>query len=127
MRIFNGLGFIVSMLKEVIKDLKFFLFFFLIVICTFGMIFFLLEGDLETYEGLRSMGYFFMSFRTSLGDFELDKFHDASNQSLAILWAMWVSWAVAVFMSSLVFLNFIIAVISESYEKVMQKALARSY
>jgi len=43
------------------------------------------------------------------------------------LWAMWFFWTVAVFLSSLIFLNFIIAVISESYEKVMQKAVARSF
>src|SRR5438105_3378558 len=127
MRIFTGLGFMVSMLKEVMIDLQFFLLFFFIVIFTFGMIFFLLEGNLENYQGLGSMGYFFMAFRTALGDFELDKFHGASNGSLTILWAMWIFWAAAVFLSSIIFLNFIIAVISQSYEKVMQKALARSY
>ena len=40
---------------------------------------------------------------------------------------MWIFWAAAVFISSIVFLNFIIAVISESYEKVMQKATANAY
>jgi hypothetical protein len=91
------------------------------------MIFLILGEDLGTYGELGPMGYVFMSFRTALGDFELDTFTDASDKSLAILWAMWIFWAVAVFFSSIIFLNFIIAVISESYEKVMQKAVARSY
>lgn len=71
------------------------------------------------------MGYFFMSFRTALGDFELDSFKEQTHT--AILWAMWIYWAAAVFISSIIFLNFIIAVISESYEKVMQKAIAKTF
>lgn len=66
-----------------------------------------------------------MSFRTALGDFELD--HFAGSAHILILWAMWIFWAAAVFISSIIFLNFIIAVISESYEKVMQKAIAKSF
>jgi hypothetical protein len=42
MRIFEGLGFLVSMLKEVIIDLKYFLAFFFIVLFTFALIFMVL-------------------------------------------------------------------------------------
>jgi hypothetical protein len=52
MRIFTGFGFLVSMLKEVIIDLKTFLAFFLIVLFTFGLIFMILGQNLETYGGL---------------------------------------------------------------------------
>ena len=52
MRIFTGFGFLVSMLKEVIIDLKTFLAFFLIVLFTFGLIFKILGQNLETYGGL---------------------------------------------------------------------------
>src|SRR5438046_2166515 len=88
MRIFSGFGFLVSMLKEVIIDLKTFLAFFLIVLFTFAMIFMILGENLETYEGLGSSGYLFMSFRTALGDFELDKF--ILQEHISIRWAMWI-------------------------------------
>lgn len=39
----------------------------------------------------------------------------------------WGIWVVAVFVLNLTFMNFIIAVISESYEKVMEKIVAESY
>lgn len=52
MRIFSGFGFLVSMLKEVIIDLKYFLAFFFIVLFTFGIIFMILNENIETYEGL---------------------------------------------------------------------------
>lgn len=66
-----------------------------------------------------------MSFRTALGDFELETF--AAEPHFLIRWTLWISWAVAVFVSSIIFLNFIIAVISQSYEKVMQRAIAKSF
>ena len=49
MRISQGFGFLVSMLKEVIIDLKYFLAFFGVVIVTFAMIFMVLQQDLDTY------------------------------------------------------------------------------
>ncbi|CDW80874.1 UNKNOWN [Stylonychia lemnae] len=39
----------------------------------------------------------------------------------------WIIWLIAVLILNIVFMNFIIAVISESYEKVMQKLVAQSY
>ena len=36
-------------------------------------------------------------------------------------------WIIAVFVLNLIFMNFIIAVISESYENVMQKLVALSF
>jgi hypothetical protein len=39
----------------------------------------------------------------------------------------WFMWILAVFITMILFLNFIIAVISESYEKTMQKSRPRSF
>lgn len=66
-----------------------------------------------------------MSFRTALGDFELDSFK--TQKVSVLLYFSWIMFVIAVFVSLLVFLNFIIAVISESYEKVMTKQVARAF
>ncbi|CDW74458.1 UNKNOWN [Stylonychia lemnae] len=66
-----------------------------------------------------------MVFRISSGDFELDDFHSQENGLLVVL--TWLIWLVAVMTLYIVFMNFIIAVISESYERVMQKLVAESY
>jgi hypothetical protein len=58
-----------------------------------------------------------MAFRTSLGDFELDDYEDDS--SMGIILFRWFIWLTGVFILNVIFMNFIIAVISESYEKVM--------
>jgi len=39
----------------------------------------------------------------------------------------WIIWIVAVLVLNIVLMNFLIAVISESYERVMQKLVAESY
>ncbi|CDW75193.1 UNKNOWN [Stylonychia lemnae] len=65
-----------------------------------------------------------MAFRISSGDFQLDDFHSQGN-GLVIL--TWLIWLIAVMTLYIVFMNFIIAVISESYERVMQKLIAESY
>ena len=72
------------------------------------------------------MGYYIMAFRTSLGDFELDSYDD-DGKSLPHITLRWIIWIISVLIINIVFMNFIIAVISESYEKVMQKYIALSY
>jgi len=63
-----------------------------------------------------------MAVRTSLGDFDLDNYNDGSNLGIIVL--RWIIWLVSVFIMNVIFMNFIIAVISESYEKVMQKLIS---
>ena len=68
-----------------------------------------------------------MAFRTSLGDFDVDSYGttiDGEPEKLEIIILRWIVWIMAVFVMNVIFMNFIIAVISQSYEKVMQKLVA---
>lgn len=65
-----------------------------------------------------------MAFRTSTGDFELDNYATLKPDMIFITWFIWF---VAVFALNIIFMNFIIAVIYESYSKVTQKLVAESY
>ncbi|CDW88576.1 UNKNOWN [Stylonychia lemnae] len=126
LRIYEGFSFLVQMLASVFKDLKYFLIFFIIFIIQFGIIFLVLfkAQDIDEYNGMNKLAYFLMAFRISSGDFQLDDFHSQEN-GLVIL--TWLIWLIAVMTLYIVFMNFIIAVISESYERVMQKLVAESY
>ncbi|CDW74402.1 UNKNOWN [Stylonychia lemnae] len=114
------------MMGGVFKDLKYFLIFFLIFILQFGMIFLVLFNakDIDEYNGMNKLAYFLMAFRISSGDFQLDDFQSQEN---GIVILSWLIWLVAVMTLNIVFMNFIIAVISESYERVMQKLVAESF
>ncbi|CDW91053.1 UNKNOWN [Stylonychia lemnae] len=126
LRIYDGFSFLVQMLAGVFKDLKYFLSFFLIFILQFGMIFLVLfkAQQIDEYNGVNKLAYFLMAFRISSGDFQLDEYH---TQGDVLVIFSWIIWLVAVMLLNIVFMNFIIAVISESYERVMQKLVSESY
>ncbi|CDW79849.1 wd-40 repeat protein [Stylonychia lemnae] len=126
LRIYDGFSFLVSMMAGVFKDLKYFLIFFIIFILQFGMIFLVLfkAQQIDEYNGVNKLAYFLMAFRISSGDFQLDDFH--TQEDLLVVFT-WIIWLIAVMTLNIVFMNFIIAVISESYERVMQKLVAESY
>ncbi|CDW73596.1 wd-40 repeat protein [Stylonychia lemnae] len=126
LRIYDGFSFLVQMMGGVFKDLKYFMIFFLIFILQFGMIFLVLfkAQQIDEYNGVNKLAYFLMAFRISSGDFQLDDYH---SQADGLVIFTWVIWLLAVMTLNIVFMNFIIAVISESYERVMQKLVAESY
>ncbi|CDW85676.1 UNKNOWN [Stylonychia lemnae] len=126
LRIYDGFSFLVQMLAGVFKDLKYFLIFFLIFIIQFGIIFLVLfkAKEIDEYNGMNKLAYFLMAFRISSGDFQLDDFHSQENGLVVLTWLIWL---VAVMTLYIVFMNFIITVISESYERVMQKLVLESY
>ncbi|CDW90703.1 wd-40 repeat protein [Stylonychia lemnae] len=127
LRIYDGFSFLVSMMSSVFKDIQYFILFFLVFIFQFGLIFVILFSAqrIEEYDGIGTVGYFLMIFRISSGDFAVDNFKDQGSTFLVGL--SWTIWVIAVLILNIVFMNFIIAVISESYEKVMQKLVAESY
>ncbi|CDW73225.1 UNKNOWN [Stylonychia lemnae] len=126
LRIYDGFSFLVQMMAGVFKDLKYFLLFFIIFILQFGMIFLVLfkAQQIDEYNGVNKMAYFLMAFRISSGDFQLE---DYQRQDDELALVSWLIWLIAVISLNIVFMNFIIAVISESYERVMQKLVAESY
>eukprot|EP00347_Sterkiella_histriomuscorum_P000920 403374018 len=128
LRVFQGFSYQVSMLKAVFMDLRYFIMLYGFVLIVYGLIFTLLRIKTSSenieYEGINYFGYFIMAFRASTGDFQIDNFYELADAHIIFAWIVWIS---AVLFLNIILLNFIIAVISESYEKVMQKMVAESY
>jgi len=136
LRIFEDLSFLVKMMSQVIYDLKSFMIFFLIICYMFSMLFAVIDLDNfefsekektrevkseEAYPAMeyRYIGKFLSHFctviRMSVGDFNFD----SSNK---LPWweqiVYWVLWYIVVTITLIVFLNFIIAEVSASYQMV---------
>eukprot|EP00347_Sterkiella_histriomuscorum_P007289 403349528 len=128
LRIFKGFSYQVTMLQAVFYDIKYFILLYVSVIFMYGLIFTLLRiqtsEENDDYDGINLFGYFIMAFRASTGDFQVDQFKQLQDEHIIYGWIIWIS---AVLFLNIILLNFIIAVISESYEKVMQKMIAESY
>ena len=118
LRIFEGFSFLVSMMQGVFLDLRYFMVFFIITVIEFGMLFSILIKNSDAYNGVGNLGYFIMAFRTSAGDFDMDNFGNTDDNIEKIM-LTWFIWIIGVLIMNVIFMNFIIAVISESYEKVM--------
>lgn len=65
-----------------------------------------------------NFAYIVTTFRLSVGDMETDDFGKGSPIK-ARAFLIWAIWLLGAFITNIVFLNFIIAVISDSYAKVM--------
>jgi hypothetical protein len=119
MRIVKSFSYIVTMIINVIIDLKVFMLFFLILILMFSMIFDVIAPNPAAeykYVGLY-WGNVLTTLRLSLGDFDFGVLEQEGenelNQKQHILF--WFTWVLMVIFSSLIFLNFIIAEVSNSY------------
>jgi hypothetical protein len=96
------------MLLNVFYDLRFFLFFFGVVIVSFSLYLGILVNELTDYEGIGIFGYFGIALRTSLGDYDFDSF--VKNSDYDIL--TWIVWLLMMIVGNVIFMNFIIAVVS---------------
>mmetsp|Transcript_18087 Transcript_18087/g.30875 ORF Transcript_18087/g.30875 Transcript_18087/m.30875 type:complete len:193 (+) Transcript_18087:3627-4205(+) len=131
MRIVMSFSYIVTMIQNVVIDLKVFLLFFSILILKFSMIFDVISpNDAPEYRFVgKYVGNVLTTLRLSLGDFDFSVLEDSGiqmegdkvvsiplNSKQHILF--WITWVLMVIFSALIFLNFIIAEVSNSYEKV---------
>ena len=142
MRIFKDFSPIVTMLTQVVFDLKAFILFYFILCGLFSLLFGIVGvGSLnpsinqvfsdkfaedatlgEGYPGVeyrqvgRLVGNTFSAIRVSLGDYA--EIEAATFLSIEENYMFWIYWFIMVVVASIVFLNFIIAEASASYEKI---------
>ena len=147
LRIFETLSYIVTMINRVVYDLRIFLLFYGILIFFFSLIFgvmgvgnhyveggfremWLSESEsqgtdmpegvpLEEYNKINLFfGYIFTTLRLSLGDYDFG----ASNYlTVAENNLYWLLWFLVLVITNIIFLNFIIAEASASYESVKER------
>ena len=121
MRVLESFSYIVTMVLNVVSDLKVFLCFFAVLVFMFSLIFDVIaKNDAAEYHNVPPfMGNILTTLRLALGDFDfgvLDNPDRPLNTKQHILF--WLVWCLMVCLSSLIFLNFIIAEVSNSYGKV---------
>ena len=131
-RIYNRFSFIVKMLVRVYEELVPFLILFTSFIVVFAWAIKLVgvrfdyEENLEenSYKGLDFFAYITFVARASLADFDLDHFYRLPVKSRL---AAWMFWLMIVISNTVIFLNFLVAVISDVYEQVMETRIEEVY
>lgn len=121
MRIIMSYSYIVTMIVNVIADLRVFLLFFTILILMFSAIFDVIaKSNAPEYDKVGPfLGNFLLTLRLSLGNFDFGVLTDDKYELNTLQhWLFWIVWVIMVLFSSLIFLNFIIAEVSNSYSNV---------
>jgi uncharacterized membrane protein len=112
------------MLSNVVKDIGSFLLFFAIVIGAFSIsIGIVSEKRPKDYNDINYVALYVMALRESIGDF--DTFQMIKNSEDKVL--AWIIWIFIIIIGNIVFMNFIIAVVNDSYQKCMSKSVASTY
>ena len=131
------MSYIVTMIRKVFYDLRIFMFFYFILILMFSAILSILKvgnyelsNDPETRhirenplgypnQEYKHLPYLFANIftvtRISLGDFDFDASTKLDDFENIVFWFVWFA---IVMMTCIIFLNFIIAEVSSSYEEV---------
>lgn len=135
LRIFDNLSYLVTMIRCVFYDLRVFLIFYIILVFMFSLVMGVLgfqnfTSDMEQWKQLqarnsypgveyRMINRFFANIitiiRMSMGDFDVNAVVYMEKASSIIFWVMWI---IIVLVTAVIFLNFIVAEASASYEKI---------
>ena len=122
LRIFKETGYLIRMIVEVIKDMKIFFIVLIIVLSAFADAFLSLSNA-NPEDGARFVGSNFFSsllytYRTSLGDFQVDDFNNSAEYM-----TVWILFLLSSILVLIVMLNLLIAIISESFAKINSVAV----
>ena len=134
-QVFPSIGYLVKMLSQIVYSATPFLCFFIYLNVTFGFVIHsigirfdetLIKDFNGDYAGIDNwyLPYLFYTFRQSLGDFKVDTFLFLPKR---IMYITWFVWFFLIIMNSMIFLNFLISVITEVYESVRELQIEESY
>lgn len=103
------------MLCSVFIDLRYFLLFFALFNSMFACLLYIVFDNHDS-------NFFIMAFRSSIGDNEMGDYLSSQQNELA-----WTIWLLIMIVGNMVMMNFIIAVVNESYESCMSKINAYKF
>jgi hypothetical protein len=110
-RIWTQVSFLVRMLIVVFKELLIFLLFFLLVIgCLTVMAQIIIKESGDGYAGIKTAAFFVIVLRQAIGDYDTSSIIEGTRGDLKIL--AWLFWLLILIIGNIVFMNFIIAVVS---------------
>jgi hypothetical protein len=141
-RVFKSLNFLVTMLEYVINEVVYFMMLFGFFLLTFAECNHIVDVDVTPYGRIPGLiAHFITILRVSMGDFSLldpgmtfdiivnpnavgdDKYRFHKS----IVYFTWILYLMSIFYLFMIFMNFIIAVIGDSYNKVIENKDSHDY
>lgn len=135
-------GRLVKLVMNCFKDVFAFLLFFMAWVFIFAKLFQITgaEIDEEEYPRVPLLSYYLFTFRATLGEttpptyyfweemIKLEK-EDERGASFPtfMIYVIWIVWFLNLFMNTVILLNFLIAIIGQSFETVISNRLTYQY
>jgi len=116
-RIFLKTATTVTMVIEITKDMKYFMIFLLIAIAGYGNCYLILSRNYigeESFSGGTYLLSFIYAYRQAMGEFNTDGFVNTDKYYLYALWFM------NVIMTLIVLLNLLIAIMSDTFDRIRE-------
>lgn len=132
MRAITSFSFIARLIGKVILDIVPFMVLFILFTVVTAMCMHVLsvhlnvyesetpEGEETVYTGLGIFGHFIFTLVNSNGEFDLEPISELKQKGNALFIFGWIFWIFLLFMNCIVFLNFVIALITDVYVEVMK-------
>ena len=109
------------MVKSVFYDLRLFMTYYLMVMTTFSfMLMIIFKNVSSDSDGLGPFSFLIMSLRIVWGEGSFD-IKESEFKIMA-----WFTYILIIFIGNIVFMNFLIAVVNQSYESCMQRMQSHS-
>ena len=124
LRIFKQTGYLIRMLSEVISDMKVFLLILCIVMIAFGEAFLRLS-EMSQPDNQFILNYplaFIYSYRLAVGDTVTDAYNGTIQPVI-----VWIYFCLCLLITNVVLLNLLIAIISQSFEKINDVSVLANY
>ena len=132
LRVFNGLGPLVLLIAQCVKDTRDFLLYLLIWIVFFVQVNLILGAHSgEELDGMTLLAYsrstsnYVNMFRSSIGDLQDPQFTENDGTYLPIV--IWFAFIVMIYFMPVILNNFLIAKVSSSYENFLNTAVLSKF
>jgi hypothetical protein len=131
---------VIQLVETALKDAAFFFLYYLLLNAFFCSLYMVLGSVVppDDYSGLneyygmpvRYQYYLIQSFRNSIGDLQTPQYQfwdDFGSNGKIVILSIWGTWIVGILFLSLLMLNFLITVFSETHERVLANAIIYQY
>ena len=137
---------LIELLTKTVEEIRLFAGFFYTWIFMFSLIFQILGLQIPNQDDFSQTdykeldiftAYFLYTYRNSIGDINppgtafwmsrLEHMPDTTKSTSVVMAVIWLFWLLNQFFVLIVLLNFLIAIISESYEAVMAESIIHKY
>ena len=122
-KLFQPTSFFIKLIVETIVDIRYFVIIFIVALMMFGVPMYILNlnrgaDDMvvdETFGGIWILNAFYNQYMLSLGEFAIDNFAEGGQTYLCYFFFL-----CATFLTQITFLNMLIALMGDTFSKVME-------